>query len=243
MTPAQLVATAAAVVPGLEGRLVAPEGATVPWHAAEAEELAPLHRCWAGRHPEAGPHYWGLRGWGLLVWQPIYLGVIATHLGDGCPRLDAVSQALHSGDVDGYQLADHALATGDEDTRLVRCAASLAAGCDRLLSAWTKVARVHPKAARRTCADCVLAALLAVHRHGVAWCEDDVTGRAQSWLAAMGLEGESGYLRYRLPTGEEALALDRKVCCLHFRRQGAEPCATCPRRPMAERIECLLAPS
>ena len=239
MTAAELVATAAAVVPGLDGRVVPRASAGVPWHAATGESLEPLRCCWAGRHPEAGPHYWALRGWGLLVWQPLYLGVIAAHLGDGVPELDAVSQPLRCGDVDGYCLAEASLRAPEEGARVQVASATLAEGCERLLATWSGVAPLHPKAARRTCADCVLAALLAVHRRGMGWRADEVVDRGLTWLQAMGLSGESGYMRYRLPSGEDALALHRKVCCLHFRRRGAERCATCPRRSVAERVRCL----
>ena len=239
MTPAELVATAAAVVPGLDGCVVPPASAGVPWHAAPAEALAPLRSGWASRHPEAGPHYWALRGWGLLVWQPLYLGVIAAHLGDVAPELDAVSQPLHDGDVDGYCLAEALLRSADEPVRIKLAAATLVEGCERLLATWSSVAPLPAKAARRTCADCVLAALLAVHRHGVGWRADEVVDRGRTWLGAMALSGESGYMRYRLPSGEDALALDRKVCCLHFRRHGAVCCATCPKRSVAERVRCL----
>jgi siderophore ferric iron reductase len=239
VTPAQLVATAAAVVPGLDGCVVPPASAGAPWHATTPDSLVPLRQGLAGRHPEAGPPYWALRGWGLLVWQPIYLGVIAAHLGDGCPQLDRVSQPLRSGDVDGFCLGEHTLEQADEPARIQTIAAALAAGCEALLRAWCQVAPLHPKAARRTCADCALAALLAVHCQGRLWQPDEVVERGEGWLRAMGLAGESGYMSYRLHSGEEALALDRQVCCLHFRRQGAERCATCPKRPVAERIACL----
>jgi hypothetical protein len=106
VTSAELVATEAAVVPGLDGRVLSRASAGEPWHAAPAEALAPLRSCRARRHPEAGPHYGALRGWGLLVWQPLYLGGIAAHLGDAAPDLDAVSQPLRDGDVDGECLAE-----------------------------------------------------------------------------------------------------------------------------------------
>jgi len=60
-----------------------------------------------------------------------------------------------------------------------------------------------------------------------------------AWLAALGLPGESGYLDYRGTGGEERIALDRKVCCLHFRRRDGERRSTCPRRSVADRIACL----
>lgn len=230
----RLLDTAAAVVPGWSGRS-APPGAT-PWHACSRHELAALRARWAERHPEAGAPYWALRGWGLLVWQPVYLAVIGVHLGEGCPVLDHLSQPVASGDVDAFTLGGHALLDGDEAGRMRHAAAQLAEGFEVLLGSWRALTALHAKAARRTCADCTLAALLAVHRHHPGWCADEVSERGERWLRALGLAGESGFFRYRLVSGGEALALDRQVCCLHFRRRDGERCATCPRRPLADRI-------
>jgi siderophore ferric iron reductase len=232
-----LVAEAARVVPGLEGRVVAADAAA-PWHADAA--LAAVRRFWTASHPEAGPHYAALRGWGLLVWQPIYVAVIAAHLGDAQPDLDRLSIVVDDGAIGGYRLGAHAPRRSDEAGRM-RCGAEqIVAGVARLLPAWQAHAPLHTKAARRTCAECVLAALLALRRRR-AWSAARTHELGAHWLAALGLAGEGGFLSYRTVSGSEALALERKVCCLHFRRRDGERCSTCPKRSLPERIACLQA--
>ena len=226
-----LVARVAQAVPGWSARV----GTTAapPWHAEPA--LAELHRHWATKHPEAGPHYAALRGWGLLVWQPAYLVVLAAHLGDAQVDLDQLSLQLREGDVSGHALTEHALLRGDEAARLRSGAEQLAAGVARLLPAWQRHAPLHPKAARRTVAECVLAALLAARRQRL-WSLAHTRALGEQWLAALDLRGEGGYIGYRQATGEEVLALDRQVCCLHFRRRDGGRCSTCPKRAPRERV-------
>jgi siderophore ferric iron reductase len=226
-----LVAMASHAVPGWAGQVVAE--AAVPWHAEPG--LAELRRHWATKHPEAGPHYAALRGWGLLVWQPAYLVVLAAHLSDVQVDLDRLSLQLREGDVSGYAVAEHAPLRGDEAVRLRTGAQQLAAGVVRLLSAWQGHAPLQDKAARRTVADCVLAALLAARKQRQ-WSSAHTRVLGEQWLAALDLRGESGYIDYRGVTGDEALALDRKVCCLHFRRRDGERCTTCPKRAPRERV-------
>ena len=95
--------------------------------------------------------------------------------------------------------------------------------------------RLNPRAAACMQADCVLSALLAA-RAGVsasdhAW----AATAAADWLARLGIAGSSGYLTYQrrsLP----AIAVDRQVCCHHFRRSDGDYCSTCPKLDLAERI-------
>lgn len=233
-----LVAAAARAVPGLVGRVVEPGSAAAPWHAET--RLAALHRRWAAAHPEAGPHYAALRGWGLLVWQPAYLAVFGAHLADAQVDLDRLSLQMQAGDVGGYAVAAHALRAGDEAQRLHDGARQLLAGTARLLPAWQAHAPLQAKAAQRTLADCVLAALLTTcapmrrpAQETLAW--------GDQWLAALGLQGERSYFVYRNAAGLEVLVPERKLCCLHFRRRGAKRCSTCPRLAQHERVRRLRA--
>ncbi|HKX39865.1 MAG TPA: hypothetical protein VJO99_01810, partial [Burkholderiaceae bacterium] len=127
---------AARVVPGLCGRVVAADAAYPPWHATA--QLASVQRYWARNHPEAGPHYAALRGWGLLVWQPIYLAVIAAHVSAARLDLDRLSLVVNDGSVEAYRLSEHddVDAPIDEAAPLHASTRQLAAGIAGLLPRW-----------------------------------------------------------------------------------------------------------
>lgn len=239
----RLVDAAALVLPGWRGTLQAQARAhEQPWSSPGPAELAALHAQLASRYPEAGPHYWALRGWGLLIWQPVYLSVIGVHLCGLCPRSQALLQSPADGGLDDYTLAHEPPFAGDEAACLRLAAAQLAEGCAALLRAWQEQALLHPKAARLTLADSTLAAVLAVQRHELRTgpaSEARAQQRGACWLAALGLPREGGYFKYQDAAGAERLALDRTVCCLHFRRHDGDRCSTCPKRPLPERIACL----
>jgi len=229
-----LVAAVAQAVPGLDGHVAA--GGGTPWHANA--RLADVYRHGLAAHPEAGPHHAALHGWGVLVWQPAYLAVLTTHLGDVLPDLDRVSLHVDRGAVVGYAIATHEPARVDEEARLQRAASQLADGFAHLLAAWQAQARLADKAARRTTAECVLTALLCAGRQ-CRWPAVHTRRLAERWLSLLDLSGEAGYLAWRDASGREALAMDRKVCCLHFRRRDGERCSTCPKLAPQERVRRL----
>ncbi|MFE8644660.1 siderophore ferric iron reductase [Sphingomonas sp. NCPPB 2930] len=228
-----LLATAARAVPGLDGR---PGRCAVAWCDAPAHEVAVLAEHLTRAHPEAGPHYWSLRCWGLCIWQAIYLSVVGVHLCGRSPRLSALAQTVEDGRIRGFTLAPHPLPRQDEDRALASGAEQIGQGCARLLSGWCAVGPLAPKAAGRLQADCVLGAVLAMRRHRRDWSAARTAALGQQWLAAMGLAGECGLLAFTDAAGAPQLALARKGCCLHYRRAGAEMCATCPRMRVDERL-------
>ena len=88
-------------------------------------------------------------------------------------------------------------------------------------------------------ADCVLSALRSGEPAVAnAWARET----AADWLARLGIAGRSGYLAYQrdsLPV----IAVDRQVCCHHFRRRDGDYCSTCPKLDTTERIARLDAES
>ncbi len=240
---AELLATAARVVPGLDGSLAPDAPGMLPWCDARPEDIAPLYQHLAASFPEAGAHYWALRCWGLHIWQPIYLAVIGTHLCQCSPGLSLVSQRVECGAIRGFRIAPHAPTPGSEASGMAVCAAQLAAGCASLLSRWSEIGPLPAKSARRLLADCVLGALLAVRRQRADWSHAWTQTIGGQWLDALGLAGESGYLAYQDRAGSACLALSRKVCCLHYRRRDGDMCDTCPRLRVQERQARLAAAS
>lgn len=230
------IAAASRAVPGLDGTVV-PGGAAAPaWSEAGAMDIAPMYRHLSAQHLEAGAHYWALRSWGLHVWQPVYLGVIAVHLCRCSADLSHVSQHVEQGAIRGFRVGTHVPAMAAEPDGLARTAAQLANGWRQLFAQWRAIGPLPLKSAGRLLADCVLGALTAVQRQRADWDEAVMHVTADHWLHALGLGGESGFLPYRDTDGAARLAVAPRVCCLHYRRAGAEPCDTCPRRPLAERM-------
>ena len=101
-----LLALAGSLVPGLDGR-IGPVSGDIRPGADNRATLRTLQDWWRLRHPEAGSHYLALRCWGLLIWQPIYLGVIAVHCSDIAPDLDRLGQPVRDGFIAGYILERH----------------------------------------------------------------------------------------------------------------------------------------
>ncbi|WP_067065132.1 (2Fe-2S)-binding protein [Roseateles chitosanitabidus] len=192
------------------------------------------------RDPDAGRAYWALRAWARLVWQPTYASVLGVELAGGVVPLDGLRWQVDAdeADVSGFTLPasrfarplpgpDRALAA----TQLRTLAATLLASVQTQLP-------LHPKAARRLLADCVLAALLRA-RPLTRLTDEAMRALGAEWLALLEATGDSGYLAYDTATGDSRLALDRGVCCLDDRRAGGELCNTCPRLSRAERLRRL----
>lgn len=211
--------------------------------AARPGALRALCDHWARSYPEAGAHYVALRCWGLAIWQPIYLCVMATHLDTHVPRLAGLAQPVVKGFPRGFQLPVHApVKDAALPSRIRLAAAELNGLCPSMRTALTPLVALHARAADRLQAECVLGALLLVHRSAPGLHDaDDVASLGEHWLVQLGIPGGCGFFAYRARDGTPALALDRKVCCHHFRRHDGEPCSTCPKLPIDKRIARLQA--
>lgn len=210
--------------------------------AAGARPLRALCRHWAEAYPEAGAHYVALRCWGLAIWQPVYLSVIAAHLDTHVPRLAGLAQPVVDGFPSGFQLPVHTpLKATALPSRIRLAAGELRILCDSTRRALMPMLALHARAADRLQAECVLGALLLVHRSTPGLGDAEVIALGEDWLAQLGIAGGCGFFAYRARDGTPALALDRKVCCHYFRRHDGEKCSTCPKLPLDKRIARLLA--
>ncbi len=204
--------------------------------------LQALCRHWADAYPEAGAHYVALRCWGLAIWQPIYLCVIAAHLDTNVPRLAGLAQPVVDGFPSGFQLPMHTpLKAAALPSRIRLAADELRILCDSTRRALMPMVALHARAADRLQAECVLGALLLVHRSMPGLGDAEVRAIGEDWLLQLGIAGGCGFFAYRARDGTPALALDRKVCCHYFRRHDGEKCSTCPKLPLDKRIARLQA--
>jgi siderophore ferric iron reductase len=240
---ARVLAMACRAVPGLSGEQ---DAAMLPaalrlGTVAGSEALRALTRHWADGYPEAGAHYLALRCWGLAIWQPVYLLVLAAHLDTHVPRLAGLAQPVAGGFPRGFRLPPHAPMRGDLPARMAHAAAELRIFCGQMRAALAPHVALHARAANALQAECVLGALLAARRHAPERFPAALEELGQDWLARLGIPGGCGMFVYRARDGTPVPALDRQVCCHYFRRRDGEKCSTCPKLPIATRIALLQA--
>lgn len=223
-------------LPGLQGRIGA-AGADLLVCGSEgnAQRIATLYRHWRQAHPEAGPHYWTVRSWTYLVWQPIYLTLLGVHLAQRALCLSSLGQCVEGGVVSGFCLAEHSVQQAAQDQLIGLAARQLDDWLRHQHAEFCQVQNIHGKLAQRLAADYVLAALLLVQRQQNLG-NQQLRALAAHWLDALGLRGASELLEVRLDDGRDCLTLERKACCQHFRRGDGELCSTCPKLRRDERL-------
>lgn len=205
------------------------------WNDIDAITIERLHTYLSHKYPEAGARYWRSRGWGLLIWQPIYLAVIAAHKCQMLLPLDEMSQHFSvSGLPSGVLFRHCGFKRAPLDHCVQRMAESLIVGCRNVYGSWS-VSGLTQKIADRVVADCVLAALLMVYPRQI----EAVEAFGDVWLEIMGLKGSADFIRYKNISGETRLALHKKNCCFRYLCHGCDPCEICPRQTMDERLKRL----
>lgn len=236
---ARLIATANKALPRMSGRVgAARSGQLVNGCATNPFRIAALHAHWASAHPEAGPHYWAIHTWSLVIWQPIYLSLLAVHLSHQVPSLANMGQTVSEGQVGGFCLPPHRPRQGRQADLIGFAAEQLGQFVDRQLGDFNSVCQIYPKMARLLAADCARAALLWVDR-----CQP--MGNAQvrdlegHWMEALTFSPGSSLIEVQTDDGRQRLALGRKVCCQHFRRADGDFCSTCPKLKQEERCRRL----
>ncbi|MCX5462595.1 MULTISPECIES: siderophore ferric iron reductase [Alcaligenes] len=236
---AYLIRLTSTALPGLDGRIGVPgPDQLVCGTPGNARRLAALHEELRQHHPEAGKHYWAVRTWTLLIWQPIYLSLLAVHVAGLAPILTHLGQSVENAFVGGYSLPEHPPHQGDEST-LIQLAGKeirtvIEAQIAELNSAGERF--IAPKLARLLAVDCVCAALLLVQQEQ-ALDNESLRLLEQHWLKSLAQPPVSALLTLQLDDGRECLGLDRRACCLHFHRSDGEPCNSCPKLEQSERLK------
>ncbi len=197
--------------------------------------LHQLHQHWQQAHPEAGPAYWSVRSWTMLIWQPIYLTVFAVQHHRHLPNVFAMQQQLQHGIVAGFHLTQRSMVTTDEPTLIRHGALRLRQLCHQFLLQLAGICPLRPRLAWRLAADTVLSALCQLQKYDHHYSNQHILDLAQDWLHAMELEHHSALMRVPLANDTETLALQRKACCFDYLRCCGQVCTTCPRQSLAER--------
>jgi siderophore ferric iron reductase len=227
-------------VPGMVGTV----GGHAPGHITpqrdNGDAIAGLVAALESENPEGGKGFWALRAWTMLTWQPAVLAMLAVHELGFAPRLGLLSQRVQGGSVFGYRLPADAVPpvpSSDLPALIARTGQEVRALADELMAALDAVIRIKPVLARRLLADRVLSLMAHASLRRPELDNVQLRGLADCWIAAMGLEGCSGLMAIRLSDGREQLTLDRKACCLDYRRCGAGYCNSCPKQSDEVRIQ------
>jgi len=232
-------------VPGMIGREIdsMPEIKGIYGYTGNMDAIISLRDCWAARYPEAGVHYLALRCWGLLIWQPTYLSVIAAECHSVVPDIYRLFQPLpKDGFICGYAMPRHNLHSGCHSECVEHAAEKLQIMCNGLRHELAQLVRLSPRAAVCMQADCVLAAISSARISDTQIDNIWAMERATCWLDLLGLDGASRFFSYQ-HAEFESIAIDRQICCHHFRRRDGDYCSTCPKLNHEERLARLNADS
>lgn len=200
-------------------------------------QLEALVAALATHHPEAGRHYWSVRAWNLLMWQPVLVTLLATEVMSRPVDLLQLGQKCQGTVVAGMVLGDEVLPSGVLSRSEV--AAHLREVSEVALKDLGRVIRINSALARRLLADRMLSTLLRIRPLLADSSHARACSLAEHWLRAAGLKGASALMEFELQDRSSALALERKGCCQHFRRQDGCLCKTCPRQSKTTRIKRL----
>ena len=230
------LALAARVHPGLNGMATPSPEPGLSHGADNTPVISTVHGIWASAYPEAGQPYSSVRTWTLLVWQPVFLAVLGVHGAGAVVPVDRLWQRVEQGVVAGFRVPEGWPVTPTEESeRIHEAAAHLTAVRDALLADLRRVVGIKPLTANRLLADILLMALqrMAVTLPGFS--NERVQALGEAWLAAMGLKDQSRYLPLTLNSGQEVLGLERRACCMHYRRDDGCYCSSCPKLTHSER--------
>ncbi|EKV32276.1 hypothetical protein C882_2353 [Caenispirillum salinarum AK4] len=223
-----LVTAMESFVPGLGGRIGPPSPGQIVAGADNRDAVRRLVDGIAAHSPEAGRAYWAVRAWGMLTWQPAVLAVLGVHGPGLVPRLDAMGQSTAGAAVLGFTVPEEGVLRAPPPALIREAGALLRRISDALLADLRGVEAMKPVLAGRLLADRVLGTLAKV--------APEPDRHAEAWLQALGLAGQSGLVPLELSDGRRRHGLDRRACCLAFRVDGGVLCASCPKRPEAERL-------
>ncbi|WP_373976173.1 siderophore ferric iron reductase [Chitinibacter sp. SCUT-21] len=204
--------------------------------SVQLDLAAQLMSDWKKRQPAAGKMYWTARSWGMLMWQPAYLNVIASYLSRSTFELTHLRQTVVDGFTTGYTLPESALQHGAGEELIRTAASALRQYHQQHLQQLCELERFSAKQAACLTVDCVLSALLWVQQY-LGWSYTQLNAAAEQWLSALEWQKHGQLMPIEMPGSACSAALNRQGCCQHFRLPGEQACSTCPRWPMAERIE------
>ncbi|AFU98482.1 hypothetical protein [Simiduia agarivorans] len=183
-----------------------------------------LARC-EQQYPQARPDYWPTRVWRQLIWQPVYLSVVAVHGFSALAPMQGLLQGMSLSGVSGYRWQRSPVQVGDERLALSLTANGLSAFQDELLVQLQTLVRASAANCRGLVADTLFFALqaLAPQLH-----QDDhwIAAQGQRWCIAMQLVDRKArpLSQWCVRSGQ----LVRRSCCKSFLVGEQVYCESCP---------------
>jgi len=230
----QLAHQASAMIPDWPIQIV--PAIETPWMDVGPDAVSALANELKYTYPTAGRHYHAFRTFTLLMWQPVFLTMAATHLAGLYLRQSCIAHQARSCMGWGCEIADHPAPQGREKILFRDAAHDLDAGLKAATGICIETLRIHPKAAARLLGDCVTGATLAIQRRRPDWSYGQASEWGRRWLDALQLKDAAGFFTFQDNDGRRHLAMERKVCCLSFKTGQGALCDTCPRIPVQEQI-------
>ena len=239
MSLQELLTMISQVLPGLDGKIAGQHAQhdyiSITIDREPASAVQHLYHYLQTNYPEAGPHYWSCRCWNLLIWQPVYLCVLSTHLAHCVPSLSGMAQTVLPGYVAGFSLPQHTPYKAQTSSLIDTAAQRIATLRASLYEAFRKHIKLPIKLAQMMEADCVASALLHAQRYCGTIRNEDIHTWSQHWLHALRLPDTSAVMEVKTEEEEVGLIVRRKSCCQHFRRADGSMCNDCPKRSLEER--------
>ncbi|CAG9295378.1 siderophore ferric iron reductase [Celerinatantimonas diazotrophica] len=221
--------------PALQGDTSLPLSDALLLGQDNTQGIRTLYQHWQRQSPEAGNRYWAARCWSLLIWQPIYLSIVAVH---GCQikiPLEQIVQHLKQGVVAGYTLTPDQLQHAPEQLCLSIAANQLKQMHQTFFNQCQSIFNLRPNFASRLAADIVLSGLIQLTTIEPSITNKQIQELAIQWLAELGWSNESHLMLIFLNDDTPHLALNRKSCCFNYCRADGELCSTCPKLSLDER--------
>jgi len=174
-------------------------------------------------YPKAKPAYWRYRAWQLLIWQPIYLSLLATYKFRQELKLDNFKQALINNSVivgfSGLQLSE----TSNHE---LHSYSQLQQKLQHYFFILNQLGKINKKIGQRLLMDCGL--------YGIAQLPN-LNNKEKSLIANHWKEHApditiSHKIQYSgdIRCNSSELEVIRDTCCLHYLVQPKQLCSNCP---------------
>ncbi len=200
--------------------------------------LTQLYNSHQQQHPEAGHAYWSVRCWASLIWQPLYLSLVAVH---GCRyplQLAHLYQHIHQLEIAGFSLSEpqrKPIESPGEEFLIETAAEQIRSYLQSLISQCRAAFDLRPRLAIRLAADTLLSGLIRLPVIKPSVNNQDILLLAERWLDALNWQEESRLMPVTLNNNRQHLALNRKSCCFDYRCANGAVCATCPKQSLSLR--------